>query len=99
MNDACPQRLKAAIDFAGIYGTAEAVPFPFVLNHSSWVSRRRGKPRLYATFLRRLCGRALSKQIQTDPLRDGVSASFVAILNGLPDLAVAELSEHGNRRR
>jgi hypothetical protein len=26
-------------------GTAEAVPFPFVVDHSSWVSRRRGKPR------------------------------------------------------
>jgi hypothetical protein len=32
----------------------KAVPFPFVLDHSSWVSRRRGKPRLYATFFRNL---------------------------------------------
>jgi hypothetical protein len=35
---------------AALAGTADAVPFPFVLDHSSWVIRRRGKPRLYAAF-------------------------------------------------
>jgi hypothetical protein len=78
-----PQGLKPNL-LQALSGTAKAVPFPFVLDHSSWVSRRRGKPRLYARagrgvapspheqFFRRLFSRALSKPIQTAPL------SFIA---------------------
>jgi hypothetical protein len=44
-----------------VCGTAKALPFPFVLDHSSGVGRR-GKPRLYSTFFCNLYSRALPSQ-------------------------------------
>jgi hypothetical protein len=45
---------KIEIDFARLTARLKAAPYPFVLDHSSSVCRRRGKPRLYATFFRSL---------------------------------------------
>src|SRR5208282_300966 len=44
-----PAGAKARV-FVVLSGTAEAVPFPFVLAHSSRIAPRRGKPRLYTSF-------------------------------------------------
>jgi hypothetical protein len=49
-----PARTPALHLFGLRVELAEAVPFPFLLDHSSRVSRRRGTPRLYATFFRSL---------------------------------------------
>jgi hypothetical protein len=42
-----------------------AVPYPFVLDHSSLVCRRRGKPRLYAGFFSILHGRVEDEMRET----------------------------------
>ena len=47
---ALPPGLKP-LTLLGLTGTAKAVPFPFVLEQSSQVVSRRGKPRLYARCL------------------------------------------------